>query len=63
MENDSTKPTITPAEQQFHETAQRNALGGYIGCEGPECWALIQEISSNNIGHKLQSPSRENGWR
>lgn len=42
------------AEQEFHKTAQRNAIGGYIGCDGPDCWALIQEISRANTGQKIQ---------
>jgi hypothetical protein len=41
-------------EQEFHATAQRNAIGGYIGCDGPECWELIQQISRANLGHKIQ---------
>lgn len=41
-------------EQEFHETAQRNALGGYIGCDGPQCWALIQAIETDNRGHRIQ---------
>lgn len=42
------------AEENFHRTARRNALGGYIGCEGPDCWALIQEIGRANNGLKIQ---------
>jgi len=41
-------------EQDFHATGQRNALGGYIGCDGPECWALIEQIERANFGHKIQ---------
>ena len=47
-------------EQEFHATAQRNALGGYIGCDGPACWALIKQIEADNSGHKIQSTGREN---
>lgn len=43
------------AEQEFHSTAQRNALGGYIGCTGPDCEALVEHIQRENAGHKLQS--------
>lgn len=42
------------AEERFHATAQANAIGGYIGCEGPQCWALIQSISQDNLGHRIQ---------
>lgn len=38
----------------FHETGQHNALGGYIGCNGPRCWDLIQRIESENSGNKIQ---------
>lgn len=41
-------------EIKFHETAQRNAIGGFIGCDGPQCWEQIQEISRDNLGHKIQ---------
>lgn len=42
------------AEAKFHESAQRNALGGYIGCDGPQCWAQIQELTNDGIGHKIR---------
>ncbi len=45
-------------ERKFHETAQRNALGGYIGCDGPQCWKLIQSYSTyapGNSGQRIQS--------
>lgn len=49
-----TSPKADESEQEFHRTAQRNAIGGYIGCSGPECWELIQRISRRNTGHKIQ---------
>jgi len=41
-------------ESEFHLTAQRNAIGGYIGCDGPGCWALIRSITDMNRAHKIQ---------
>ena len=41
-------------EQAFHETGQLNAIGGYIGCDGPQCWALVQRIKDANFGNKIQ---------
>jgi hypothetical protein len=46
------------AEEAFHQTGQRNAIGGYIGCDGPQCWGLIQQISADNLGHKIQEAGR-----
>lgn len=48
------KPLSIEQEKEFHATAQRNALGGYIRCNGPECWELIRAVSDNNFGHKIQ---------
>lgn len=45
------------AEQVTHLTAQRNALGTYIGCDGPVCRAAEGRIERDNAGHKLQGVS------
>lgn len=42
------------AEQVTHLTAQRNALGTYIGCDGPACRTTEGRIDRNSVGHKLQ---------
>jgi len=49
------EPMTEDQEVEFHKTAQRNAIGGWIGCSGPECWALISSISADNTGRKVQS--------
>lgn len=48
------KPMDAEQEREFHLTAQRNAIGGFIGCDGPECWAQIQSLSRENLGQKIQ---------
>ena len=45
---------MSKTEAEFHETAQRNALGTYIGCTGAACEQRIAEIKSDNVGHKIQ---------
>ena len=47
-------PELSPAEAEFHATGQLNALGSFIGCSGEVCKALIQRISKENLGHKIQ---------
>lgn len=42
-------------EQEFHKTAQRNMIGGFIGCNGPECWQKVREITADNAGRKIQA--------
>ena len=54
MKAKSAKTAKVKNEEAFHATAQMNAIGGYIGCNGPKCWALIQAISDNNVGRKIQ---------
>ncbi len=46
---------IRQAEEAYHETGQRNALGSYIGCTGPVCSARVATIKSDNVGLKIQS--------
>lgn len=39
-------------EQEHHATAQPNAIGGYVGCDGPECWGAIQALyNAGSIGN------------
>lgn len=53
-ENNNTAQSAEDAERDFHRTAQRNALGGYIGCDGPECEADYQLILNSGTGFKVR---------
>lgn len=55
MESKTPEQEELEAERVFHETGQRNAIGGYIGCDGPVCSAQIKQIMDDNFGQKIQT--------
>ncbi len=55
---DENAEAVRQAEQQFHGTAQRNAIGGFVCRYGPECTDLVERIEADSYWNDIKGAGR-----